>query len=82
MIYGPGIVSKVTSRVISIVPVITWLPKYDRTWLRFDLLPGLTLAAFAIPDGMAYASLGPVLKGFLVGTGPRHNHEPEPAAGI
>jgi len=57
MIDEPGIVSKVTSRVISVVPVVTWLPKYDRSWLRFDLLAGLTLAAFAVPDGMAYASL-------------------------
>ncbi len=57
MIDEPGIISKVTFRVIPIVPVVTWLPKYDRSWLRFDLLAGLTLAAFAVPDGMAYASL-------------------------
>ncbi len=52
-----GSVSKVLSRIIPYIPIISWLPKYDRKWLRFDLLAGLTLAAFAIPDGMAYASL-------------------------
>ena len=41
-------------------PIFRYFPGsrgYDRKWLRFDLLAGLTLAAFAIPDGMAYASL-------------------------
>jgi high affinity sulfate transporter 1 len=53
----PGSQAKILSRIISYIPVVSWLPKYDRKWLRFDLLAGLTLAAFAIPDGMAYASL-------------------------
>jgi SulP family sulfate permease len=44
-------------RVIALVPVLGWLPSYDKTWLKFDLLAGLTLAAFAIPDNMAYATL-------------------------
>ncbi|MCJ7742182.1 MAG: SulP family inorganic anion transporter, partial [Methanoregula sp.] len=52
-----GSVSKVLSRITPYIPVLSWLPKYDRKWLRFDLLAGATLAAFAIPDGMAYASL-------------------------
>jgi MFS superfamily sulfate permease-like transporter len=41
----------------SVLPVIQWLPKYKRNLLRFDIIAGLTLAAFAIPDAMAYASL-------------------------
>jgi SulP family sulfate permease len=53
----PGSNSKMLSRIVPYIPVLSWLPKYDRKWLRFDLLAGLTLAAFAIPDGMAYASL-------------------------
>ena len=39
------------------MPVLRWLPSYDKTWLKFDLIAGLTLAAFAIPDNMAYATL-------------------------
>ena len=39
------------------VPVLRWLPSYDKSWLKFDLIAGLTLAAFAIPDNMAYATL-------------------------
>ncbi len=44
-------------RVLALVPVLGWLPSYDKTWLKFDLIAGLTLAAFAIPDNMAYATL-------------------------
>jgi high affinity sulfate transporter 1 len=38
-------------------PVLGWLPGYRRAWLRPDLLAGLTLAAYALPVSLAYASL-------------------------
>jgi len=44
-------------RILDLVPVLRWLPSYDKSWLKFDLIAGLTLAAFAIPDNMAYATL-------------------------
>jgi SulP family sulfate permease len=47
----------VKHRILSMVPVLRWLPTYDKSWLKFDLIAGLTLAAFAIPDNMAYATL-------------------------
>jgi SulP family sulfate permease len=47
----------VKEKVTTAVPVFGWLPSYDRTWLKFDIIAGLTLAAFAIPDNMAYATL-------------------------
>jgi SulP family sulfate permease len=45
------------NRILGMVPVLRWLPSYDKSWLKFDLIAGLTLAAFAIPDNMAYATL-------------------------
>src|SRR5690242_20187208 len=27
------------------VPILQWLPKYDRQWLRFDLVAGATVGA-------------------------------------
>ncbi len=39
------------------VPVLNWLPCYESGWLKDDLLAGLTLAAYAVPVAMAYASL-------------------------
>src|SRR5512139_1666474 len=53
-----GITPKmVKQRVLALVPVLSWLPSYDKTWLKFDIIAGLTLAAFAIPENMAYATL-------------------------
>ena len=39
------------------LPICQWLPRYDRAWLRWDLMAGITLAAYAIPVSLAYASL-------------------------
>jgi high affinity sulfate transporter 1 len=39
------------------VPAAGWLRGYQRGWLASDLLAGLTLAAYAIPAGIADASL-------------------------
>lgn len=38
-------------------PVAGWIPSYRPSWLPFDLLAGLTLAAYAIPVSLAYSSL-------------------------
>ena len=46
-----------TRRIRSAVPVIGWLPQYRRSWLRPDMVAGLTLAAYAVPVSVAYASL-------------------------
>jgi high affinity sulfate transporter 1 len=36
---------------------VQWLPQYQRGWLRHDFVAGLTLAAYAVPVSLAYASL-------------------------
>src|SRR5512136_652761 len=38
-------------------PILTWLPNYQRVWLRVDFIAGLTILALLIPEGMAYAEL-------------------------
>ncbi len=38
-------------------PPVLWLPGYRATWLRHDAVAGVTLAAYAIPVSLAYASL-------------------------
>jgi sulfate permease, SulP family len=42
------------------LPILSWLPKYQRTWLRTDLIAGLTVVALLIPEGMAYAQIAGV----------------------
>ncbi len=43
--------------VESVLPIVRWLPRYERSWLRPDLFAGITVAAAVLPEGMAYASL-------------------------
>jgi sulfate permease, SulP family len=39
------------------VPILSWLPRYDRSWLSFDVIAGLTLWGLVVPEGMAYAGI-------------------------
>jgi sulfate permease, SulP family len=48
------------SRLRSAFPIAEWLPHYTVSWLRPDFVAGLTLAAYAIPVSLAYASLAGV----------------------
>jgi sulfate permease, SulP family len=34
-----------------------WVPRYRLSWLRPDLIAGLTTAAVVIPQAMAYAAI-------------------------
>ena len=42
------------------VPIIDWLPRYERVWLSRDLIAGLTVWAVLIPESIAYASIAGV----------------------
>ena len=39
------------------VPIVAWLPAYDRSWLTFDAIAGLTLWGLVVPEAMAYAGI-------------------------
>jgi high affinity sulfate transporter 1 len=39
------------------IPARAWLSTYDRSWLRADVLAGVTLAAYLLPSGIGDASL-------------------------
>ena len=41
----------------ALFPPAQWLPGYQASWLRNDAAAGITLAAYAIPVSLAYASL-------------------------
>jgi len=45
------------SLLLRYLPILGWLPKYERVWLRTDLIAGLTVVALLIPEGMAYAQI-------------------------
>jgi high affinity sulfate transporter 1 len=46
-----------TAGLARFIPALTWLRTYDRTWLRGDLVAGITLAAYLLPAGLGDASL-------------------------
>ena len=45
------------SRWSALFPPAQWLPRYQASWLRHDVVAGITLAAYAIPVALAYATL-------------------------
>lgn len=49
--------SNSSSRWRSLLPPLQWLPNYQARWLSYDLVAGVTLAAYAVPVSMAYATL-------------------------
>ncbi|NLB92097.1 MAG: SulP family inorganic anion transporter, partial [Bacteroidales bacterium] len=54
------------------IPALTWLPAYNLKFLGEDALAGITLAAYAIPVSLAYASLAGLppqygIYGYLLG---------------
>ncbi len=42
------------------MPILDWLPRYDRSWLAQDVLAGLVIAALAIPQSLGYAAIAQV----------------------
>lgn len=60
------------SRLSGLVPAVQWLGRYRPAWVGADLVAGVTLAAYAIPVSLAYASLAGLpphvgLYGYLLG---------------
>ena len=41
----------------SLLPIITWLPRYRRDWLRTDIMAGLAVWAITVPQALAYAEI-------------------------
>src|SRR5260370_9224141 len=42
------------------LPILSWLPSYQRSWLRFDLIAGATVWAVIVPEAVAYSQLAGV----------------------
>src|SRR5262249_9150674 len=42
---------------VKAIPALTWLRGYHRDWFRFDVVAGVTLAAYLLPAALGDASL-------------------------
>ena len=43
--------------MLRFIPILSWLPHYNRAWLAVDVIAGLTLWGLIVPEGMAYAGI-------------------------
>lgn len=48
------------SAIAQLVPMLQWAPQYERSWLRPDLIAGLTVAALVVPKSLGYAGIAGV----------------------
>ncbi len=39
------------------IPLLSWLPRYQRTWLKDDSVAALSVWALLVPQGLAYAAI-------------------------
>ena len=46
-----------TPSLARLIPALSWLRTYDRSWFRSDVFAGITLAAYLLPAAMGDASL-------------------------
>src|SRR5258707_2379937 len=46
-----------TARLVRWIPAVGWLASYRLSWLRVDLIAGITVAAYLLPAGLGDASL-------------------------
>jgi MFS superfamily sulfate permease-like transporter len=46
----PGVITRY-------LPIVGWVPRYDRRWLTGDTIAGLSVWALLVPQSLAYASL-------------------------
>jgi high affinity sulfate transporter 1 len=42
------------------LPILEWLPQYQLSWLRYDIVAGLAVWAVLVPTSMAYAGIAGV----------------------
>lgn len=48
---------RIADYFISLFPIITWIYRYNLTWLYGDLIAGITVGIVAVPQAMSYAKI-------------------------
>jgi SulP family sulfate permease len=48
------------SDLARVLPVLSWLPAYDRRWLRGDIAAGIAVTALIVPKNLGYAEIAGV----------------------
>ena len=50
----------IQGRISRLLPILTWLPRYDRRWLRGDAAAGIAVTALIVPKNLGYAGIAGV----------------------
>src|SRR6478736_4236021 len=54
---GVATPSTSASRLTRLVPILDWSRRYDRSWLRGDVIAGIAVAAMIVPKNLGYAGI-------------------------
>jgi SulP family sulfate permease len=46
--------------LVRLLPVVGWLPRYERRWLRGDVTAGIAVTALVVPKNLGYADIAGV----------------------
>ena len=57
---GQAADAKAPSGLARMLPILAWAPRYQRSWLRPDLIAGVTVSALVVPKSLGYASIAGV----------------------
>jgi hypothetical protein len=55
--YGNSVARQRPNVLVRYVPIVGWLPQYEKSWLVADLLAGLSVWALVVPQALGYASV-------------------------
>ncbi len=55
-----GETEKRPGRLTRFVPIVGWLPRYERRWLRGDIAAGTAVTALIVPKNLGYAGIAGV----------------------
>ncbi len=52
--------AKTNAGLARFLPIVSWLPKYNRAWLKNDIIAGLSVWALMVPTSLGYAAISGV----------------------
>ena len=57
MTQDPTPTTRRPNALVRVMPIVGWLPHYQRSWLTPDLLAGLSVWALVVPQALSYATV-------------------------
>jgi SulP family sulfate permease len=54
---APELAHERPNRLSAALPIVGWLPSYQRAWLGRDVIAGVIVVCLLVPEGMAYAQI-------------------------